>query len=110
VVLYEKTLLPATASPFVPSSKKNCVSEPPIGLRSAITVMSVLVGFAPGVTVTVRSVFPPARTEAGVAAPTAVGGVGVGVPPQTKAVVAEFRGAGGESAAKSAALSSVSVQ
>ena len=106
----EKTLLPATASPFVPSSKKVWVDEPPIWLRSPVTVIPVLVGFAPGVTVTVRSVLTPARTEAGVAAPTPVGSVGVGGAPQTNAEVAELRGAGGESAVKSAALSSVSVQ
>ena len=52
---------------------------PPIEVRSPTTVMPVLGGFAPGVTVTVRSVVPPGATVLGLAAPTPVGGVGVGV-------------------------------
>ena len=61
-------------------------------------------------TVTVRSALKPTGTEDGLAAPTPVGSVGVSGAPQTNAEVAELRGAGGVSALKSAALSSVSVQ
>src|SRR5437870_12255187 len=56
VALYEKMLSPAVASPFVPSSYSVCVVEPPMAERLPVTVIPVLVGFVPGVTVTVRSV------------------------------------------------------
>src|ERR1044071_645293 len=44
--------------------------------RSAVTVCAVLVGFAPGVTVTVKSDVSVGATELGLAAPTPVGLVG----------------------------------
>ena len=78
----EKMLSPATASPCVPSSKNGCAAEPPMALRSAVTARPVLAGFAPGVTVTAKSVELPACTVAGFAAPVAAGLVGVlpGIP------------------------------
>jgi hypothetical protein len=63
-------------SPFEPSSKNVWVAEPPIELRSAATVIPVLPGFAPGVTVTASRVVPPAVMDEGVAEPTPVGDVG----------------------------------
>src|SRR5262249_17034007 len=63
----EKVLLPAVTSPLVPSSKKGSVAEPPILLKSPVTVMPVLVGLAPGVTRTVSSVVPPWTTDGGLA-------------------------------------------
>jgi hypothetical protein len=74
--------------------------------RSPVTMIPVLVGFAPGVTVTVRSVVPPGWTELGVAAPVPLGFV---VVRQGLAAVAVLRGAGAP-AAKSPELLSVSVQ
>src|SRR5437868_3536866 len=74
--LKEKILSPPVASPFVPSSKNCCADEPPIELRSPATVSPVLVGLAPGVTVTVSSDELPACTGFGLAAPVPVGGVG----------------------------------
>ena len=74
VALYEKMLSPAVASPFVPSSYSVCVVEPPMAERLPVTVIPVLVGFVPGVTVTVRSVASPTRTVVGFAAATPVGG------------------------------------
>ena len=56
VALNEKVLSLAVVSPLVPSSKNVCVAEPPIELRSAVTVVPVLVGFVPGVTTTVSVV------------------------------------------------------
>src|SRR4051794_11708516 len=55
----ENVLLPAVASPLVPSSKNGSVAEPPMLLRSPETTMPLLVGFAPGVTSTVSKVVPP---------------------------------------------------
>src|SRR5215208_5469754 len=69
VALNENTLSPAVASPFVPLSKNDCAGEPPIELRSPLTAIPVLVGFVPGVTVTVSRVDEPAVVEDGVAAP-----------------------------------------
>src|ERR1700744_2472190 len=66
----EKTLSPGVTSPFVPSSKKACVADPPIPERSAVTAMPVLP--VPGVTVTVSSVIPPEVTVEGFAAPVAL--------------------------------------
>src|SRR5437667_4565049 len=74
VALYEKLLSPALASPFVPSSYRVCVVEPPIAERLPVTVIPLLVGFVPGVTVTVRRVESPTRTVVGFAAATPVGG------------------------------------
>ena len=54
--VYENVSFKAIASPFVPSSKNCCDADPPIELRSPVTVIPVLVGFAPGATATVRSV------------------------------------------------------
>src|SRR5262249_14483736 len=69
----ENVLLPAVTSPLVPSSKKGSVAEPPMLLKSPLTVMPVLVGLAPGVTRTVSNVAPPWTTDAGLAAPFPVG-------------------------------------
>src|SRR5215213_8533117 len=65
VARYEKTLSPDVASPFVPLSKNACDPEPPIELRSPVTVRPVLVGLAPGVTVTVSVDELPAKTVPG---------------------------------------------
>ena len=51
----------------------------PIELRSPVTARPELVGFVPGVTVTVSSVLPPACRAEGDAVAVAAGGVGVGV-------------------------------
>ena len=59
IVENENVLLPAVASPLVPSSKNGSVAEPPMLLRFPETTMPVLVGFAPGVTSTVSRVVPP---------------------------------------------------
>src|SRR5438034_1033614 len=72
IVLYEKMLSPALASPFVPSSYSVCVVEPPIAETLPVTVIPLLVGFVPGVTVTVRRVESPTRTVVGFAAATPV--------------------------------------
>ena len=50
VALKEKTLSPPVTSPFEPSSKSVCEALPPMRVRSAVTVMPVLVGPVPGVT------------------------------------------------------------
>jgi hypothetical protein len=70
-------LSPMAASPFWPSSSSACVAEPPIVVRSAVTVMPELVGLVPGTTVTASSVVSVAPAAAGVAVPDAVGLVGV---------------------------------
>src|SRR5881394_1876619 len=70
-------LSPPVSSPFVPSSKNGCVEEPPIEVRSPVTAKPVLVGFVPGVTVTVRRLDPPGTTTFGFAAPEPEGLVGV---------------------------------
>src|SRR4051812_28210387 len=72
VAVYVKTLLPA--------SKNCCVAEPPSAERSAVTVSAVLVGFVPGVTLTVNDEFSPGNTEFGLAVPVAVGFVGTALP------------------------------
>ena len=72
----EKMLSPAISSPFVALSKNGCAANPPMDVRSHRHGDSRLVGFAPGVTVTVSSVVPPGMTLAGSAAPTPVGSVG----------------------------------
>ena len=71
----EKTLSPAVRSPFVPSSNRVCAADPPIEDKSALTVISVLAGFVPGVTVTVNSVDVPVGTDAGVTVPVDVSAV-----------------------------------
>ena len=77
----EKMLSPPVASPLLPSSKNIWIAEPPISLRSPVTVRPVLAGFAPGVTVAVSSVVSPGDTTSGLAAPSTDGGVGpVGEP------------------------------
>ena len=65
-----------------------------------MTVIPVLAGLVPGVTVTVKSVIPPAKTEDGFARPTPVGGV-LPPPPQGAAVVALLRSVGAPLVAKS---------
>src|SRR6476659_4202731 len=69
----EKVSSPATASPCVPSSKKDWLADPTIGERSATTVIPVLVGFAPGVTATVSNVVSPGLSRAGLAEPVPEG-------------------------------------
>src|SRR5438876_274017 len=76
----ENVRSPAVASPWVPSSYSVWPGAPPIAVRSAVTARPVLVGLAPGVTATVRSVAPPCTTDDGVAAPVPVGFVGASVP------------------------------
>src|SRR5574338_1412376 len=109
VAMYVNVRSAATTSPWVPSSKKACVDEPPIELRSAVTVSPVLAGFVPGVTATVSVVADSTSTDEGVAVPTPDGLVGVGPPPQALNAEAVFRGVG-VLAVKSAELMSVSVQ
>src|SRR5689334_2977338 len=100
VALNEKVPLPLSA--------KLWAAAPPIVVRSAVTVIPVLVGFVPGVTVTVSNVGSPADTEAGFAEPEALGDVGTAL----------LHGCGAElvflgvpaAAVKSAELLSVSVQ
>ena len=75
----EKMSSPGLTSPCVPSSKKGCAADPPIELRSAVTAIPVLVGFDPGVTVTLSNVEFPATTVEGLAFPVAAGSVGAGV-------------------------------
>src|SRR5687768_10987500 len=60
---YEKVRSFGTASPFVPSSKKAWVPDPPMAMRLALTARPVLGGLLPGVTATVNNVDPPAGTE-----------------------------------------------
>src|SRR6187401_2786979 len=67
VAEYEKILSPGVASPFVPSSKKACVAEPPMFDKFPITVIPVLGGVVAGMTVTVKSVVPPGVTVVGFA-------------------------------------------
>src|SRR5205823_1886586 len=57
VALYENV--------FAGLSANACVAEPPIADRSQVTVIAVLGGFVPGVTVTVSCVEPPTGTVAG---------------------------------------------
>ena len=64
----EKTLLPP--------STNGCTALPPMDDRSAITLIPLLVGFVPGVTVTVNTVEVPASGLEGFAAPTPDGDVG----------------------------------
>src|SRR5439155_739772 len=67
VAVNEKLLLPLSVN--------NCAFDPPIELRSARTARPVLVGFAPGVTLTVSVVLLPAGTLFGFAEPLPDGGV-----------------------------------
>src|SRR4030095_6989514 len=57
----------------LPLPENDCVAEPPIEDRSAVTAKPVLVGFVPGVTLTVRRVDSPGKTELGLAVPTPLG-------------------------------------
>src|SRR5215216_2397348 len=52
----ENVLSPGVTSPFELSSKRDCVTEPPIVLRSQVTAKPVLAGFVPGVVATVNRV------------------------------------------------------
>jgi len=58
-------------------SMKACAAEPPIANRSPVTVMPVLAGLVPGVTVTVIVLVAPGRTLPGFVEATPVGGVEV---------------------------------
>ena len=60
---------------LLPLSVNACAFDPPIELRFARTAMPVLKGFAPGVTLTVSVVLPPASTLPGFAEPVPVGGL-----------------------------------
>ena len=64
-------LSPGVTSPFEPSSKKACAAEPPIVVRSPVTVMPVLAGLVAGLTVTVKSVVLPCTTVFGFELPEA---------------------------------------
>ena|SRR5205809_673454 len=75
----EKTLLLAMASPCVPSSKNCCEADPPINCRSPTTLIPVLTGFDPGVTLTVSKLVLPSCRLLGLADPLPVGGVDAGV-------------------------------
>src|SRR5512133_75311 len=86
----EKTLSLAVWSPCVPSSKKGCVALPPMLVRSAVTEMLVLGGFAAGVTLTDSSVLAAGSSDAGEATPRPAGCVGS--PPQDCAGEALLRG------------------
>src|SRR5438105_12870964 len=59
----------------LPLAANDCAADPPIALRSPVTVMPVLAGFVPGVTLTLRSALLPGVTDAGVAVPVPVGDV-----------------------------------
>jgi len=107
VALNEKRLSFGVTSPLVPSSKKAWLAEPPMEERLALNVCAVLVGFVPGVTVTVNSVVFVGATEEGLAAPTPDGFVEP--PPHGLAADAVLRGFGAP-LAKSVELLSVSVQ
>jgi hypothetical protein len=64
----------------VPSSLNRCDVDPPIVPRFPVTVIAVLEGLVPGVTVTTRSAVPPGETDEGLAVPVPVGFVGFAVP------------------------------
>src|SRR5829696_3767158 len=99
----EKVLSPPVTSPFVPSSKKVWVADPPIVERSPTTVTPVLVGVVPLVTATVSKVLPPAATVFGLAEPIPLGFV---EPPHGASGDEVLRGEGA-AAVKSAPLLSV---
>src|SRR5258706_332737 len=89
-----------------PLSANGCVADPPIVVRSAVTIKPVLVGPDPGVTLTVSNDDPPGRTDEGLAAPVPDGFV---VPVQGLNAAPVLRGDGAP-VEKSDALLSVSVQ
>ena len=60
----------------LPLPENAWLADPPIEERSAVTANPVLVGFVPGVTLTVSKVESPAKSDAGFAVPVPVGGVG----------------------------------
>src|SRR5919108_680146 len=62
-----------------PLSVNACDAEPPMALRSPVTVMPLLAGLLPGVTVTVIVLEAPGRTAPGFADATPVGGVDAAV-------------------------------
>ena len=61
----------ATNVNVFPTPVNDCVADPPIEDRSAVTVIPVLVGFCAGETVTVRVVLFPVSTVLGCADPIA---------------------------------------
>ena len=67
VAVNEKLLLPLSVN--------DCVAEPPMAVRSPSTVMPLLAGPVPGVTVTVMVVVAPGKRLLGLAEATPVGGV-----------------------------------
>jgi hypothetical protein len=69
------TLSPAAASPLSPSSCSAALAPCPKTLRSQLTVVPVLAGFVPGVTVPVTVSSVPGEPDAGFAAIARVGGV-----------------------------------
>src|ERR1043165_2208906 len=56
-----------------PTAAKLAVAEPPIDVRSPVTVKLVLVGLLPGVATTVSVTDPPSGTTSGAAEPVPVG-------------------------------------
>src|ERR1043165_7375627 len=103
VATYVKTLSPATASPPLRPSSKNCwLAEPPIDERFAVTTTPLLAGFVPGVTVTVNVDAAPGRTEFGLAVPTPEGFVAASTPSEIEPVpvrengLVSFMGNGGD--------------
>src|SRR5947209_965341 len=101
-------LSPAVTSPLVPSSKSGCEAESPMGLRFASTVMPVLAGEVPGVTVAVRRVGVPVKTLAGLA--FAVRASAMGPTGEHGAAVVDVLRGFGVVAVKSAPLFWVSAQ
>ncbi len=69
----------ATASPLVPSSKSACVADPPMGVRSASTVIPVEAGAAPGRVSQMNRIVPvpPAHAAFGMVVKRPVGKEGV---------------------------------
>ncbi len=62
----------------LPLPLKDCVADPPMAVKLAVTVMPLLAGLVPGVTATVKVVFSPGKTEVGLADPLPDGLVEVG--------------------------------
>src|SRR5690242_14864106 len=63
----------------LPVPVKGCAADPPMEERSPVTVIPVLGGALPGVTVTVMTVEAPGSRLAGLADATPVGGVELAV-------------------------------
>src|ERR1051325_2445240 len=68
------------------------LAKPPIDERSAVTTTPVLVGFAPGVTVTLKVDTSAGSTEFGVAVPTPVGLVAASTPSEIAPVALRENG------------------